>query len=565
MKRVVALFGLLRGSRRLVALSALLSLVQAGLVIPIGLLVKHVFDHTIPEHRVGELLGLGGVLAALGLGGAALALWTRYLVLGATKNAVTDLRMRLLERLHALPAAWSDRHDAALLHATVVQDSERIDVMMADVAALLVPAATLAAAIGSAMIVVNPLLCAILVPVLPVSMAVTRWLGRVLQRRTRRWHRTFDAFSVRTHFALRARSLVRAYGAERTELEAAGSELEGLRDAGRSMAWTGAAYVQANSVIAMVAAAVALVVGGTAVIHGDTTLGSLVSFFALAAFLRGHVNTVVTVVPEVISGAESLERLQSVLRADEPAPYDGTAAPRAALPLVVRDVAFSYDGRTPVLRRANLEIRPGECVAISGPNGAGKSTIARLILGFYRPAEGQLLAGDAPYTDLDVAALRMRFALVAQDELLFHGTIEQNIRYGEPSAGDDRIRAAARRAGADEFIAALPDGYATVVGDEGSLLAGGARQRIAIARALLREPNLLILDEPTTNLDRESAAVVLRMLGAVPPDGAILVISHDPAVIAAADRVYRIGDGVTSEEPGHAAVAGAEKRFVPTP
>src|SRR5207253_2757708 len=218
-------------------------------------------------------------LAALGLGGAGLALWTRYLVLGATKNAVADLRMRLLERLHALPAAWSDRHDAALLHATVVQDSERIDVMMADVAARLVPAATLAA------------------------------------------------------------------------------------------------YVQANGVIAMVAAAVALVVGGTAVIHGDTTLGSLVSFFALAAFLRGHVNTVVTVVPEVISGAESLERLQSVLRADEPAPYNGTAAPRAALPLVVRDVAFSYDGRTPVLRRANLEIRPGECVAISAPNGAGNSTI----------------------------------------------------------------------------------------------------------------------------------------------------------------------------------------------
>ena len=104
-----------------------------------------------------------------------------------------------------------------------------------------------------------------------------------------------------------------------------------------------------------------------------------------------------------------------------------------------------------------------------------------------------------------------------------------------------------------------------MVGDEGSLLAGGERQRIAIARALLREPKLLILDEPTTNLDRESAAVVLRMLGAVPRDGAILVISHDPAVIAAADRVYRIGNGVTSEEPGHAAVEGAEKRFVPTP
>jgi ABC-type multidrug transport system fused ATPase/permease subunit len=299
------LFGLLRGSIRLVALSAGMSLVQSALVIPIGLLLRHVFDTTIPQRKTGELVEVGLLLVALALAAAALALWTRYLVLGATKTAVTELRLRLLERLHTLPAAWADRNDSGLLHATVVQDSERIDIMMAGLAALLVPAAILATAIGAAMVVVEPLLCLILIPAVPIAAVVARWLGSAHGRRTRAWHRAFDAFSVRTQFALRAPRLVRAYGAERAELAAARAELEDLRDAGRSMAWTGAAYVQANSVIAMVTAAALLIVGGTAVAHGDTTLGSLVSFFALCALLRGQLSTIAAVLPDVIAGAES--------------------------------------------------------------------------------------------------------------------------------------------------------------------------------------------------------------------------------------------------------------------
>jgi ATP-binding cassette subfamily B protein len=211
-------------------------------------------------------------------------------------------------------------------------------------------------------------------------------------------------------------------------------------------------------------------------------------------------------------------------------------------------LAFSYDGRAPVLRDATLEVRPGECVAIVGANGAGKSTIANLILGFYRPDGGRLQAGGVDYDRLDIAALRRRFAIVDQDPILFAGTIAENIAYGDPWAGAERVQAAARAATADGFIAALPGGYDTRVGDEGGLLAGGERQRIAIARALLREPDLLILDEPTTSLDQESVEALLAALRSVANERAILVISHDPTVVEAADRVYRLADGVTSLE-----------------
>jgi ABC-type multidrug transport system fused ATPase/permease subunit len=348
-------------------------------------------------------------------------------------------------------------------------------------------------------------------------------------------------------FAVRARRLVRAYGTEHSELAAARSEIHRLSETGRAMAWTGAAYVQANSVVAMITAVAVLVVGGAAVIDHRTTLGSLASFFALCALLRGHLGIAASAIPAVVEGTESLRRLQPILEADEPQPYTGTTTAHRALPLELRGAGFGYGGRPPVLRDVTLEIRAGECVAITGPNGAGKTTIANLVLGLFRPDTGIVHAAGVPYDRLAMAALRRRMAYVGQDPVLFAGTIAANIAYGEPDADHRRVVEAARKANADDFISALPDGYETKIGDEGSLLSGGERQRIALARALLREPELLILDEPTTSLDIVSARSVLDCLDSVRNDRAVLVISHDPAVIDAADRVYRLLDGIAVE------------------
>jgi ABC-type multidrug transport system fused ATPase/permease subunit len=281
-------------------------------------------------------------------------------------------------------------------------------------------------------------------------------------------------------------------------------------------------------------------VGGTAVAKGDMTLGSLVSFYALAALLRGPLSTIATVIPDVIAGGESLARLQAILDTDEPQPYHGSRSPRELLPMVVRDVHFSYRDGQPVLRGISLEINPGERVAIVGPNGTGKSTIAALVLGLYRPARGELLACGVPFDELDIKELRRRIAIVPEDPILFPGTIADNIAYGAPGADRVQIAEAARKATADAFIRELPSGYDTPVGDEGELLSSGQRQRIAIARALIREPTLLILDEPTTSLDRESVAELVAELSEVDDDAAILLISHDAAVVAGADSVHRL-------------------------
>jgi ATP-binding cassette subfamily B protein len=318
------------------------------------------------------------------------------------------------------------------------------------------------------------------------------------------------------------------------------------------MAWLGAAYVQSGSVIAMLAAVVVLVVGGLAVVDRTTSLGSLLAFYALAALQRGYLSTIAVAVPEIISAGESLARVRTVLEAHEPQPYTGRHVPIKPLPVVLKDVHFAYQEDVPVLRGVSMEIRAGDLLAIVGPNGAGKSTIANLILGFYRPVSGCLLAGDVPYDELDTHALLRHMGSVAQDPVLFSATVAENIGYGEPAADRARIVAAAQRATAHDFIAELPRGYDTPVGDEGALLSGGEGQRIAIARALLRAPELLILDEPTANLDRDAVAALLGTLRESAPDRAVVVISHDPEVVLAADRVYALSDGVLSVEPvGH--------------
>lgn len=539
----LSFFRLLTGSRRWLAISTGLTIVQALVLLPIGLLFRRAFDETIPSGRTDELAGIAALLLGLAIASAGLGLWTRHVVLRVTKAAVAELRIVLLGRLHTLALAVRDRMQSAQVHATIVQDTERVDVIATVVAADLIPSAIIVIALSAALIVLNLFLFLLLVPAFLVMLLLAKWLGGKVTRRTSMWQRAFDLFSIRTQFALRAHSLVVTHGTQEAEMRGARAEIADLAETGRAMAWMHNAHAHATSGVGMVAAVTVLVVGGAAVAHDRMTIGSLVSFYALLLLLRGPLSTILYVIPIVISGAGSLERLASVMEADEPARYRGTRLPGSALPIELRAVHFGYQKDLPLLVGFDLEIRPGEWVALTGRNGAGKTTVGALILGLYRPSEGVLLANGVPYDDLDIDALRRYMAVVPQDPILFPGTIAENISYGDALADRARVRAAAHQANVDEFVRGLPRGYETEVGDDGTLLSGGQRQKIAIARALMRRPALLILDEPTAGLDREAVSSILQSLRDLPADCGVLLISHDPAVVAEADRVVVLEAG----------------------
>ena len=534
--------------RRPLSASIVVALAQSALIVPVPLLIRHIFDADLRHGRGGALAAQGAIVLALYLASAGLGLLTRYAVLRATKPAVAGLRIRLVERLYMLPRSYFERRSLGELHAVVVQDSERVDVVANATVGLLIPAVAISVALSVVALVLDPLLFAVMFAAVPAMLVVNHAFGKQVRERTRAWQAAFDRFSSATQTALRAITLTRIQSAEDLEIARQTHGITELSDAGREMAWRQSASGILQSTIAAACGVLVLVVGGEAVVSGTLTIGGLISFYAVLVLLQIQVATITTLLPLVIAGEESLLRLQEILDADEPLPYRGTGklAFRGAIEL--RNVSFGY-GSTTLLQDVTMHLEPGEHVALMGANGAGKSTLVSLILGLYRPWEGALLADGRAYDELDMRLLRRQIGVVLQSPLTLPGTIAENVAYGRAHASAEEIRAACELATATAFIEQLADGYDAIVGDDGVLLSGGQRQRLTIARALIVGPRLLILDEPTTHLDEPAVAALQASLAEMADRPTILTVTHDAPAAARADRIVRLEDGKLLEGP----------------
>jgi ABC-type multidrug transport system fused ATPase/permease subunit len=252
------------------------------------------------------------------------------------------------------------------------------------------------------------------------------------------------------------------------------------------------------------------------------------------------------------ASADGLAVSERLLELADVPPAAGVAQPPSPREAVVRleGVSFSYPARDEVVLEAiDLELAPGELVALVGPSGGGKSTIAALLLGLAEPTAGRVCVGAVDLSSCDAAAWRSQVAWVPQSPTLFRDTVAGNIRLGDPAAGDERVRAAAEAAGAAGFIQALPGGYDTLVGDGGRALSAGQRQRIALARAFLRDAPLLVLDEPTANLDPASAGTIAAAIERFRRGRTVLLIAHRPELTSGADRIVRLESGRLAGEP----------------
>ena len=546
-----------RADRRMLIFGVVASLGQAALLIPIPLVIRHVFDHDLRRGGSGAVILGGAAVLALYVGSSGFALASRYAVLRATKSAITDLRVALAAKVFALPKSFHDKIDPRELHATIVQDSERLDVVANAAVGQMLPAAIVSGGLAVVALVLNLQLFAVLVGVVPLLVLVKRRLGGHVRARTRSWQTAFDRFSATTQTALRARTLAEVRAADEFEISRLTDTAETLREAGMQMAWRQSQLSISQRSILAVATVLVLTVGGTAVADGNMSTGELISFLAVVGLLQGQLSTITAALPQVIAGRESLARLTDFLDRSEPPPYQGTHRIVFRGAIEVRRVSFDY-GTSSLLRDVDLTLAPGEHVVILGPNGAGKSSLAGLMLGLYRPTSGMLLADGIPYDELDVRALRTGIGVLLQDPVILPGTVLDNIAYGRPHATLAEIERVAALAGAADFIAQLPGAYSASVGAEGGLLSGGERQRLALARALLAEPRLLILDEPTTHLDAAAIAGLAAMLDELPRRPTVVMITHDEALARRADRVVHLRNGRIAT-PALASITGGPR------
>jgi ATP-binding cassette subfamily B protein len=303
--------------------------------------------------------------------------------------------------------------------------------------------------------------------------------------------------------------------------------------------------------------------GTQAVLAGRISAGHLGQTVVYVIILVSSVAVLSEVYGDLLRAAGATERLMELLAARSPVAEP--AAPRALPParsgsaVSFDHVTFSYPSRPrhAALRDVSLQVNPGETVAVVGPSGAGKSTLFHLLLRFYDAGSGGVRLDGVPVRELTLAELRTRIGIVPQESTVFSTSAIENIRYGRPGASDDEVITAARAAFAHDFIVALPDGYASFLGERGVRLSGGQRQRIAIARAMLKNPPLLLLDEATSALDAESERMVQAALEAAMRDRTTLVIAHRLATVQRADRIVVLDQGRIVESGRHAELVAA--------
>jgi ATP-binding cassette subfamily B protein len=356
---------------------------------------------------------------------------------------------------------------------------------------------------------------------------------------------------------------IKAYGIERLRADQGEGHLVKLEQAGFSLMKLGLGMGAVGSLVTGLAGITILWYGGTRVMDGLLTTGQLMFFYSLLNNLLDPLGRLANINVKVQEALIAVDRLYQVLDLEPERRDDGQLVKFEGLHegVVLRDVSFKYSARGNVLENISLRIPAGWTVGIVGESGSGKSTLLKLLMGYYDPTGGRVLMDGVDSRDLDLASLRNRIGQVSQEPFIFNATIQENIALGCPDATPNQIVQAARGAGLEEFINQLPERYNTLIGERGANLSGGQRQRLAIARALLRQPDLVIFDEATSHLDTATERVVQRNLRSSLAGKTLVIVAHRLSTIKDADYIYVIDKGKVVERGSHLHLLELEGKY----
>jgi ATP-binding cassette subfamily B protein len=519
-------------------------------IAPFPLLFQNIIDHRMPTHDVRGIVGIFLAVVAM------LFVHHWLFVRGSVRLAreaseiILQLRGVIFNKIQFLSFAYLDRQQTGRLLSKYAFDTQKVEAVMMPILNNFIPDALFSLLTFIILVSMNWQLAIVLVLMMPILSWMRAYYFKrfaVQHEESRRAQEKLTGTAAEWLSALR---LVRSYAEEgqaETQLLASNREVAKSRvrlmNISSSFASFGFASVKVLSLIVIAG-------GAVLAIYGQISTGAVIAFVAGVPALVNPIQMFAQISDQYFIGQEAYNSIKELVDTPYVEGWEGEqTAARMHGQISFDGVSFAYEGKERgALHDFNLEIRAGEKVALVGPSGAGKSTIASLILGLYRPVSGTIRIDGVPQADLDMRWFRRQTAIVMQESILLSGTIEENIRFARNGATREEVREAARLAHAEEFILKLPDGYETKIGERGATLSGGQRQRLAIARAVLRNPAILILDEPTSALDFESERLIQDALETLAEGRTVITIAHRVSTVRDVDRVIVLEEGRLVEQ-----------------
>jgi ABC-type bacteriocin/lantibiotic exporter with double-glycine peptidase domain len=515
-----------------------LVVITAIMGLPQPLITRYLIDSVILGSRRALLFTTVGLIVASSLMERILSSLQRVYFACMEQRIILDIQQELYRHTLRLPMSFFDRNETGSLMSRLSADVQGLRGFLTG-NVIAVPANFLRFAGGLCVLFYLEWRLALSVVIIaPVFLLAVTWFSARLHALSHRNMETQASMSGQLEESLSSIALIKAFSSEGKTVRRLVSNMKAALHISLEQQTVDTSANLVLEILPGISRGMVLAIGAYWVMKHDWTLGSLLAFQAYLGYVFGPAQYLASTNLQLQSARASLERI-SALFAIVPEEDQGKEKvyPPLSGHVEFRNISFSYDGRHPVLENISFSINPGERIAIVGPSGVGKTTLVSLILRFYKPSAGEIFFDGRPASDYDVSSLRDRIGFVGQNSLLLSGTIMENLRYGNADAAEDQVLCAAKAAGIHSMIERLPDGYNSILGGKGINLSEGQRQRLSIARALVKAPDILVFDEPTSALDGRCERSILNLLPPVIRRKTFFVVTHRMSIAEGCDRI----------------------------
>ncbi|GAA0134065.1 ABC transporter ATP-binding protein [Paenibacillus sp. YSY-4.3] len=463
----------------------------------------------------------------------------------AVRHVEAGLRSTLVRKMQQLSLSYHGDMSAGRLQSKVLRDVEAIDFLSRQMMTSLIPAAINLIIVIGLTLYHSWVVALFFVLMAPTAITLVRFFRSKMSKQNREVRKKIEEMSGKVSETVEMIPVTRAHGLEEVEIRKVDDALQNIRERGYRLDILEAYFGSTNWAVFQLFQVGCLFFTAYLSYRGYMEIGDIVMYQSFFAMIINSVSSILNVYPNLVKGFESLHSVTEVIISDETEEYKGRQKPeRIVGEYCFEGVGFKYKGSgRHVLQDFSLTVKPGETVAFVGESGSGKSTILNLIIGFYKPQSGKIMIDGIPMNELSMRRYRRSLAIVLQNNILFSGTIRENITYGLPHISEEKLQQAIWMANLQDVIDSLPDGLDTTVGEHGGKLSGGQRQRIAIARALVRDPKIIILDEATSALDNVSERHVQQAMEQLMQGRTTFIVAHRLSTVKNADRIVVMKKG----------------------